>query len=153
MWVGIIVAALILWAVYYSKNKAEDGEDNVDQQVAVDTNPKDGVEDTTEGSIKAKAPTPVVPLTYAEALVTYKDFRIQLDTECRAFPNNVTYKNGTTIMIDNRAPVARNIKVGTTMSVKAWGFKLIKLSSSTLPATWLVDCGTQQNVATILIQK
>jgi len=56
-------------------------------------------------------------------------------------------------MIDNRAPVARTVKVGSTFPIKAYGFKIVNLSSATLPATWYVDCDSSQNVATILIQK
>lgn len=94
-----------------------------------------------------------VPLSYAQALVKFKDARLQLNDNCQASPNNMTFKNNTLLMIDNRAAVARTVKVGSTFSVKGYGFEIVKLTSATLPATWYVDCGTSQNVATILIQK
>ena len=93
------------------------------------------------------------PISYADALVKYKDARIQLNDGCQATPNVMTYKNNTNIMIDNRASVTRTVKVGSIFSVKGYGFKIVRLSSATLPSTWYVDCDKFQNVATILIQK
>ena len=96
---------------------------------------------------------PTATITYAQALQKYKNARIQLDQDCRAIPNNVTYKNNTNIMIDNRASIARTVKVGSSFSIPAYGFQIVKLISPTLPVTWYMDCGSSKNVATILIQK
>ncbi len=109
------------------------------------------VEDVSEGSVNVGVPA--ASISYAQALIKYKDARIQLDMDCRANPSNATYKNNSSIMIDNRSDKVRTIKVGSTFSIKAYGFKIVNLSSATLPATWYVDCDSSQNVATILIQK
>lgn len=98
-------------------------------------------------------PSVAVSPSYTQALLTYKDARIQLDSDCRAVPNKVTFKNGTYIMIDNRAAVARTVTVGSTFSIPAYGFKVVDLSSSVLPATWYVSCDNRVKVASILIQK
>src|SRR5258708_267492 len=144
----IIVVVLVAGIAYWAMNRNSTSEQS---PLAAQT-PVTSTEDTTAGSVNSSA-SPLATLSYQQALLKYKDARIQLDKTCQATPNNVTYKNGTNIMIDNRAPVARTVKVGSTISIKGWGFKIVKLSSSTLPATWLVDCDTSQNVATILIQK
>ena len=146
--IGLIAIIAIVALVRFLGSSPSVTVDKVDNgnQVAVES-----TEDTTTGSVDVSAPKPTI--TYAQALVKYKDARIQLDTACQASPNNVTYKNNTSIMIDNRSSVARTIKVGSVLPIKAWGFKIIKLSSSNLPATWLIDCGVSQNVATVLIQK
>ena len=120
--------------------------------------PTDVVENTEGGEDTTPATTPVaisVPasMTYQQALTVYKDRRIQFDKVCQAIPNNVTFKNNTTVMLDNRADLTRTLNIGGTVSIKPFGFKLLKLSSSTLPKTILVDCGNGQNVATILLQK
>ena len=99
-----------------------------------------------------KAPT-AATMSYANALAQYKDARIQLDEECRATPTYATFKNNASIMIDNRSAVPRTVRLGSVFNMKAWDFKIVKLSSTTLPATWYMDCGTSQNVASILIQK
>jgi len=114
-------------------------------------NSETAVEDTTTGSVNATSPA--ASISYQSALVKYKDARIQLDNTCQASPDRMTFKNNTNIMIDNRAPVTRTVKVGSTFTIKAYGFKIVNISSASLPATWYVDCDTSQNVSTILIQK
>lgn len=114
---------------------------------------------TTTVAKKAVVPIASQPVTmsYQKALETYKDnLRLQLSGAdfCQVSPNNVMYKNGTSIMIDNRSANTRNIKIGSTSySIEGYGFKIVKLSSTTLPATLLMDCGTQQNIAKILLQR
>lgn len=145
----IVVVALVgfgLWSL--SKNPAPVAN-NITPKLIGDS--PQSTEDTSVGSVNTGSSA--ASISYANALVKYKDARIQLDQNCQAHPNNVTYKNNTDIMIDNRASVARTVKVGSSFGIKAWGFKIVKLSSATLPATWYVDCGGSQNVATILIQK
>lgn len=97
-----------------------------------------------------------VSVSYEKALEVYTGkTRIQLmgDTVCQVSPTMATYKNGTSIMLDNRTAEARTVTLGTAYTVPAYGFKIVKLSSTTLPVTLLMDCGKQQNVATILLQK
>ena len=143
----VVVVALVgfgLWSL--SKNPAPVVTNNgANNQQVIPT------EDTSVGSIDVGAPA--ASLSYAQALVKYKDARLQLDKVCQASPDKMTFKNNASLMVDNRAPVARTVKVGSIFPIKADGFKIIKLSSSTLPATWWVDCDKSQNVATILIQK
>jgi len=87
-------------------------------------------------------------------LVKYADRRIQLDTVCQAHPNTVTYKDNTGIMIDNRSPQTRTVKVGTNFTIKPWGFKIVVLPDVYLVSkTLLVDCDGSQNVATVLVQE
>jgi hypothetical protein len=144
--VGVIVVALVVLMVVKNNQKTNETvnvePESVEQVDGSNT-------ETSTGTVK----TPVVSITYQQALVKYKDRRIQLAQDCQATPTNVTYKNGTSIMIDNRSNATRVVKVGSSYTIKPWSFKVINLTSSTLPATWLVDCGAQQNVATILIQK
>lgn len=106
--------------------------------------------------IKVKDASVVKPVTisYANALVKYVDRRIQLDKICQAHPNTVTYKDNTGIMIDNRSPKTRTVKIAETFTIKPWGFKIIVLPDIYLKSkTILVDCDASQNVATILIQE
>src|SRR3989338_4718958 len=58
-------------------------------------NNQTAVEDTTTGSVNATATGSAVtaPLSYGEALVKYKDARIQLDNTCQASPDRMTFKN------------------------------------------------------------
>jgi len=159
MWIWGAVAVVIVGIIIFlvMGNKDVEVVSLTDDQIAMDaadrSNP-DGEEDVTEGSVSASngAASPQVTLSYQEALVKYKDARIQLDKTCQASPDKMTFKNGTNIMIDNRAAVSRTVKVGSTFTIKPYGFKIVRLSSDTIPATWLVDCDGSQNVSTILIQ-
>ncbi len=146
--VGIVALVIVLIAWWAMKNPSSSSEDALNNNTEEEV---ESTEDTTDGSVNVSAPA--ATLSYQQALAKYKDARIQLDKTCQAIPNNVTYKNGTSIMLDNRAPVARTVKLGSTFSIKGYGFKIVKLQSATVPTTWQMDCGTSQNVATVLIQK
>ena len=110
----------------------------------------ESVQDTSDQTIATGA----APISYANALVKYANRRIQLDPMCQAHPNTVSYKDNIGIMIDNRSAKTRTVKVGSTFTIKPWGFKIIILPDVYLVAkTILVDCDQSQNVATILVQE
>ncbi|MFA5777919.1 MAG: hypothetical protein WC870_00285 [Candidatus Paceibacterota bacterium] len=138
----VIVVGLILWSML--KSTPASAPATIDEDSTTKT-------DTPSGDTNTNSPA--VSISYTNALVKYKDARLQFDNACQASPDKMTFKNNSYMMIDNRASVSRSIKIGSVYSVGAYGFKIIKLSSATLPATWYVDCGKSQNVATILIQK
>lgn len=154
IWAIVIIVALIIIGALVMRSNRMDTVNPDNTNIVADAE-VEGVEDTTDPVTGAPVTTGsgAVTLSYQKALVTYKDRRIQLDKACQATPNNVTYKNGTSIMIDNRSPEARTFKLGSTYTIKGYGFRIITLNSSTVPATWLLDCGAGQNAATILIQK
>ncbi len=107
--------------------------------------------DTSGSSVQGTKP---ISISYIDALAKYANKRIQLDKNCQAFPNTVTYKDNTGIMIDNRSPEVRTIKIGTSFTIKAWGFKIITLPNVVLQSkTIFVDCDKSLNVATILVQE
>jgi hypothetical protein len=104
----------------------------------------------------ANNPNTYVPneqLNYSQALERYNARRIQLDASCQSSPRGMSVKNGTHIMIDNRSNMNRTIILDTAYNIPAYGFKIVQIKSSALPATWLLDCDNFQNVATILVEK
>lgn len=163
---GIIAIALIGWfAISYDGRPSNDleGVPSLTQQTATTTNRTGGATTTkvatsSKKTSSASSASQPVSMSYQSALETYKgSLRLQLSGAdfCQASPNTVTYKNGTSIMIDNRSSKARIVRIGTigTYTIEGYGFRIIKLTSSALPATLLADCDTQQNVAKITIQK
>ncbi len=146
--VGIIVVGLL---VYVGTKGSKTLPVETTGESEVTNNPPASSEDVTAGSVHTSASQ--ATLAYNDALTLYKDKMIQFDPKCQAYPNRVNFKNNTDIMIDNRSPKTVTIKLGTSYSVRPYGFKIIHLESSTLPKTILADCGTLQNVATILLQK
>src|SRR3989344_2897426 len=89
----VVVIALVWFGLWSFKSSPAPVVDNSET----------AVEDTTTGSVNAV--NPAASISYANALVKYKDARIQLDNTCQASPDRMTFKNNTNIMIDNRAPV------------------------------------------------
>ena len=93
-------------------------------------------------------------LSYADALKKYSATRIQFDTACQASPTSMVIKKGSAVMLDNRAGVARTVTIGTTKySLVKYGFRIAWPISAKYPVTFTINCGTQQNVATLLIQQ
>jgi hypothetical protein len=148
----IVVVGLVLWAMMGSN-----GSTVAPTPVADNTSPTALTpipsEDLSTGSVDSGAPAATI--AYSDALIKYAKARLQLDANCQADAQNqkMTFKNNALLMVDNRASVARTVHIGSVFPVKAYGFKIIKLSSAKLPATLLVDCDASQNVATILIEK
>jgi len=141
----IIVVAIVLFFVFANKQTTNQLTTGNSSTTSLESVQDISAQDT---GVAATA------ISYANALVKYADRRIQLDTTCQAHPNNVTYKDNTGIMIDNRSPQTRTVKVGITFTIKPWGFKIVVLPNVYLASkTLLVDCDGSQNVATILIQE
>jgi len=155
---AIVFIAIILFLSTNKETKSplvKNVDQNINQEIIkpakIETKHTIKVKHTKQ---KSAVNTNQIPaISYSQALKKYKDARIQLGIECQAFPNNVTYKNGTSIMIDNRSAFNRKIKIGSFYTVKAYDFKIIKLSSSVLPIMWLVDCDKLENNASILVQR
>ncbi len=144
MIVGFIVVVLLIMVI--AKKKATNISDIIPPL------PQENQELTTEEQ-NTKTTTSSASLTYQQALVKYKNRIIQVNQQCQATPGILTYKNPVTIMVDNRSPIPHTFKLGSTFTVKAYGFKIVELSSSSLPATFLLDCDKLQNIATVILQK
>jgi hypothetical protein len=153
--VGIVIVASIIGLVIKGKKEANMSssenpaaigetlpEEKKDTQKTATNTGKASVLEGTAGS-----------LSYQQNVEKYKDRRIQFDENCQTYPSVVTYKDATGIMLDNRSSKARTIKVDTSYSVKPYGWRIIMLPDAYRTAkTFLVDCDSSQNVATILVQ-
>lgn len=153
-WIWIVVVLIIVIAIlFFVFGNKQTVAPVINNQALTNnqvTTEPESVQDITSQDIGAAA----IPLSYTKALAQYADRRIQLDLICQAHPTNVTYKDNTGIMIDNRSPQTRTITVGKTFTIKPWGFKIVVLPDVYLKTkTLLVDCDKSQNVATILIQE
>lgn len=102
-----------------------------------------------------QATTPSQPTrAYTQLVAGYAGKRIQFGISCQAVPANVSFKNGTTLMFDNRSGDPRTITIdGTTYSFPGYGYKIITLSKTTVPYTVKLNCGSAVNVGQIILQK
>lgn len=157
LWIilGIVVVALVVVLIVRStgKNKMDGTATTGDQAAMTTTGTPEGTLDTTDAP--ATTGGTAVTIAYQDALVKYADRRIQFNDMCQATPNTVTYKDNSGIMLDNRSATARSIKIGAnTYAIKGYGFKIVTLPDTYRESSkYLVDCGTAQNVATILVQE
>ena len=95
-----------------------------------------------------------MPQTYAQALARYQNARVQFDAYCQAIPVSLVFKNGATIMLDNRSGDGRIVAVaGVQYNLAGYGWRIITLSSKTLPADQPIDCGSARNVSIIHLYK
>lgn len=146
LWVvlGLVVLVGVIWAIVMVSNSNQ-------AQPVIDTNT------TTKTRTTTPTPAATVPsssnLSYNAALLKYGTNRIQFQPDCQAVPDNMVFKNGVTIMLDNRAAVSRVVKLDKSYTLGAYSFTTATLSSSQLPHKILVDCGKSQNVATITVEK
>jgi hypothetical protein len=96
---------------------------------------------------------PVSAKTYTQLAAEYVNRSVQFDASCQATPSSFVLKNNTSILLDNRANVARKITVdGKAYNLAAYGYQVITLSSPSLPHTVNISCGSSVNVSTILLQ-
>ena len=156
LWLGVAaLLVVILLIVVISKKRGGDEVADVEltPESAEVINEAPAPKPARRRTPATKETVALAKMSYADALAKYKDARIQFDAECRAVPNNVTYKDGTEIMLDNRGASARTFTLGSTFTIGAYDFKIVKVTSNVLPYTYLVDCGDKQNVATILVQR
>lgn len=150
MWIWVGVAVVIIAAIIFLVSQNNSTLTPPGTTVNPPSEQSESVQDISDqdGGVVAEQ------ISYANALVKYADRRLQIDTECRMYPSNITYKDNTGIMIDNRSPKTRTVKIGTTFTIKPYGFKIFVLPDVYLKSkTLLVDCDQSQNVATVLVQE
>lgn len=92
-------------------------------------------------------------LAYMDALKQYASTRVQLDEKCHATPFSMVMKGGTSLMVDNRSSQSRIISFSTNkVTVPAYDYAIIPTAVTKVSEKVLLDCGTQQNVAEIVIE-
>lgn len=155
--VSAVVVIVVVLIVIFSDGKKDMVVVPVNENNPEVVDEVEGVEDTTEGSISASGGTSTTlgeRLTYQQAIATYEDKRIQFNADCKATPSNMTYKDGTYLMLDNRSAGSLTIKIGTSSyPIGGYAFKIVKLANVNRSISILVDCNERQNVATILVQE
>jgi hypothetical protein len=149
---GVAILAFIITSFTGSTKSNTLPEEIIQTTQATNSKPVE-VKKTSTTKTKTETTPKEKELTYAEALEVYKDKRIQLDSKCQAFPSQVTYKNDTKVMLDNRSAAKRSINFGSTFSLDGYGFKIVTLKSTVVPSMILLSCDQQPNVGSVLLQK
>jgi hypothetical protein len=135
-----VIVALLMWS--------SDRGSNPDASPSPSGSANGSASPTPGGSVNS------VRAQYDALVKEYEGRRIQFDMNCQAIPNALTFKTGTKVMFDNRSGDKRTFSLnGKVYNILGYGWQLITLSSSKLPMTYTIDCGSAQNVGTITIQK
>ena len=91
--------------------------------------------------------------TYTQLVQEYVNRTLQFNSLCQVTPSSMVLKNNTSILLDNRANVARTVSVdGKSYNLSAYGYQVVTLSSKTLPHTVAVNCGSTVNAGQVLLQ-
>ena len=147
---AVAVVVVGAWWVYSDKVPSLPGLGNQNQS---NTSPSPIAGASAKPVAKKSTATPTPSGNYTQLVKEYEGKRIQFDERCQVTPQNPTYKNGTSIMIDNRSSSPRSVMVGgTKYDLVAYGYRVVTLSSSSLPKELAVSCGSSGNVGKILLQ-
>ena len=161
--IGVGVVCVLL-AVGVWVMREQDGEDIV-TDAGARPSPTVNVQATPTGDALAEPsptatgttagkPTPTPKLGYDAALRQFEGRRIQLDPACTAIPSQVTYKNGTQLMLDNRSGESKSVLFNLKRyTIPAYDYIVVAAVADSTPAVTYMDCGQKQNVAKITIQK
>ena len=146
-WIVLVIVVVGAWLAYSNKMPSLPGLVGQNQ---LSPSPVAG---TAAKPVVKKSTVPVSTKNYTELVKEYEGRRIQFDDRCQTTPQNPTYKNGTSILLDNRSASIRTVVVGgTKYDLVAYGYRVVTLSSSSLPKELLLSCGSSGNVGKILLQ-
>src|SRR3989344_1502768 len=101
------------------------------------------------------SPTPVATsaLSYSQLVAQYGSNRIQFNQDCQAVPSSMVLKTGTSILLDNRSNKAQTIGIdGKNYALVPYGYRVVTLSSTSLPKALGVSCNNAVNTGTINLQ-
>ncbi len=99
----------------------------------------------------SSSPVVVDNRSYTELINAYKGKTLQFGATCQVLKSTQVYKLGTDILLDNRTSSPVVIKIGgASYNLGAYGYKVVDLPNL---GEFAIDCGSQQNVATITVQK
>ncbi len=152
--ITIIVVAVIGGGVWLLNNDSVNPLSYMTSPTPTSTPTPSPAKVTGINSVKKTAmPVPTSALSYTQLVEQYGTNRIQFDQDCNATPKSAVFKNGTRILLDNRSNQARTISVsGSNYSLVAYGYRVVTLSSPSVPMTLNINCNTKFNVGTIQLQ-
>lgn len=148
---AVVILGIVGLLMYKSAHAPESAPDTIPSENQTTEVPTAmSKQDRSKGSATTE---PI--LSYEEALVVYKDRRIEFGPKCETNISAATFKNGTVLMLDNHSDEDRVFHLGSMgdVSIKAHGFKFVRFVTPLLPNGMAIDCAAHQNVAIITIQK
>jgi len=149
----VIIAAAVILVVWAFNSGVFNGEVIMEspQTVSEGNGPEAGVPVISGPGQGSFTQTQIQ--NYSALVNQYGDKRVQFDEGCQMRPSDVSFKSGTAVMLDNRSPSQRTIKVGNqSYYFQPYGYKILTLSSAALPASLKISCDATPDVGNILLQ-
>ena len=148
-YVWVVVVAAIIVVAYTVVNQMQ--QSNLPSGTMSPSSIVSATPGMKKGSVKQN---PVVSAkNYSDLVKEYEGRRIQFDKNCQMTPSYVTYKNGTSIMLDNRSTDTKDITIGSNKySLIGYGYRIVTLSSAKIPSEVSFNCGSAVNVGKALLQ-
>ncbi|KKW02275.1 MAG: hypothetical protein UY36_C0009G0010 [Parcubacteria group bacterium GW2011_GWA1_49_11] len=150
LWTAVIIVLVILGGVWWMNTRnLTPTSSNLTGASASPTVSANAVK--ASGTKKTSSPTPA--MSYTQMVAQYGSNRIQFGEDCQTVPESAVFKNGTTIMLDNRSNQTRTIRLNSkSYTLSPYGYQIVTLTDSSLPETIKVSCNTRVNAGTILLQ-
>ena len=156
LWTIIVVIVVLVGAVWWFNG----GSSNVSLTPGTSVSPTAVSATKTPAGYKATpsiSPTPVPVVTsnlsYSQLVAQYGSNRIQFNQDCQASPSSMVLKTGTGILLDNRSNKTQVISLnGASYTLVPYGYRVVTVSSATLPKAIGVTCNGQVNTSSINLQ-
>ncbi len=109
---------------------------------------------STEKESALSFPLPTIKndelLSYGDVVRLYGEKRIQFDGQCQAVPTRMVYKEGETIVLDNRSEELIGVKfIDDIYALPPYHVRIVTLNRQGI---FTIDCGQRKNVAEIIVQ-
>lgn len=154
----VLITGLTLWVwpgfLIKSRQQTNNNQPEASSSLGDSSTSADVDSNKDNPPVKPSAPSSNTALTYTQAINVYANRRIQFDVNCAVIPNNLVFKKGTQVMLDNRSNQKRAVFFdGNQYNLEPYGFKIITLSTSLpLPHTVRIDCGSGKNNGQLILQ-
>ncbi len=153
LWTTIIVIAIAAGAVWWfngGTGKLSTPGTSASPSVSASATPKVSGQAKTSAS---PSPMPTSTLSYTQLVQLYANKRFQFDSSCNSQPSSMVLKNGSNILLDNRANETRVIVLnGASYTLPAYGYRVVTVSNSVLPQKIGVTCNGKVNSGMIDLQ-
>lgn len=149
--IWLVIVLVVLAIVFMGMRKGATVNPGATPTPSLSASPK--VSSTPVSKNPVVTPTPLLG-SYSQLVLEYGDRRVQFNNSCYMLPATPTFKNGSKIMFDNRSSDTRTITIdGTAYTFAGYGYRVVTLSSATLPRTISINCGSLVNAGQITLQK
>ena len=158
LWAAVaIVAVLLIWWFMKGGGIPEYGigqpTESPSAEPASGTQSQGQSQSGQTGVVPGGTPVALNLQAYSDLVRQYEGRRVEFDERCQMRPNDVTFKNGTVVMFDNRSPQTKTIKIGSqSYSLQAYGYRVLTMNSQNVPLSLNVGCDNVPSVGRLLLQ-